>query len=99
MEGSAGGVVRVGLSGVPDEVVAAMVQASCLAQGVPVKIVDPTVVRRVAVLLGAVPVGARGRKRSGPGAPPDRAPQWRQTMCTRAGSSLVDPGVPGPIRT
>jgi hypothetical protein len=44
---------------------AAWVEASCAAQGVPVKVTDPTVVRRVGVLLGAEPEGVRARKRSG----------------------------------
>lgn len=65
MEGSAGGLVRVGLSQVPPEVLASWVAASCAAQGVPVKVTDPTVLRRVGVLLGSAAVEGRGRKRSG----------------------------------
>jgi hypothetical protein len=56
--GSAGGVVRMGLSHLGDAEVAAWVAASCAAQGVPVKVTDPTVVRRVGDLLGA---SGRGR--------------------------------------
>ncbi|THJ00979.1 hypothetical protein E7Z54_11470 [Nocardioides sp.] len=48
---------------------AAWVESSCAAQGVPVKVTDPTVVRRVGGLLGASPEGVRARKRSGTRAP------------------------------
>lgn len=48
----------------PDEV-AAWVIASCAAQGVPVKVTDVTVVRRVGVLLGATGDGSRAHPRSG----------------------------------
>ena len=65
LAGSAGGVVRMGLSNVPAEVLAAWVAASCAGQGVPVKVTDPTVVRRVGALLGAGVAGPRERKRSG----------------------------------
>jgi hypothetical protein len=65
LAGSAGCVVRVGLSPLPASVVAAWVQASCAAQGVPIKVTDPTILRRVGVLLGAVSEGPRVRKRSG----------------------------------
>lgn len=58
---------NVGLSGLPLDRIAAMVQASCEAQGVPVKVSHPTVVRRVAVLLGADARAVPERKRSGTG--------------------------------
>lgn len=34
-----------------------LVERTCAEQGVPVKVTDPTVLRRVAVLLGATPNG------------------------------------------
>jgi len=43
-----------GLSHLSADEVAAWVAASCAAQGLPVKVTDPGVVRRVAVLLGGV---------------------------------------------
>lgn len=50
-----------GLSGLPaDDDLAAWVAASCVAQGVPVKVTDVTVVRRVGLLLG----GSVGRPRA-----------------------------------
>lgn len=55
----------MGLSHLSDEEVASWVAASCAAQGVPIKVSDPGVVRRVGALLGGMPDGARGRKRSG----------------------------------
>ena len=59
----------MGLSHLSEEDLAAWVAASCAAQGVPVKVTDPGVVRRVGALLGAMPDGVRGRKRSGTRAP------------------------------
>lgn len=44
---------HAGLSAAED--LAAWVAKSCAAQGVPVKVTDPTVVRRVAALLNARP--------------------------------------------
>ncbi len=58
----------VGLSGLPLDRIASMVTASCEAQGVPVKVSHPTVVRLVAVLLGADGRAVPARKRSGTGA-------------------------------
>lgn len=55
----------MGLSHLTDAELAAWVASSCAAQGVPVKVTDPTVVRRVGTLLGAAGSGSRGRKRSG----------------------------------
>lgn len=51
-------MVLMGLSNLPPEEIAALVVDSCAASGVPVKVTDPTVVRRVGVLLGA-PVGGQ----------------------------------------
>lgn len=56
MGSATGGVVRMGLSGRPLAEVAAWVEASCQAQGVPVHVTDAAVLRDVAVLFGA---GAR----------------------------------------
>jgi hypothetical protein len=64
----------MGLSGVPAEVLAQWVAGSCAAQGLPVKVTDPTVVRRVGALLGAGATGVPGRKRSGTGDPAGAAP-------------------------
>lgn len=55
----------MGLSHLTDGELACWVAASCEAQGVPVKVDDPLVVRRVGVLLGADAAGLRERKRSG----------------------------------
>jgi hypothetical protein len=41
-------------------VLAAWVEASCAAQGVPVRVTDPGVLARVGVLMGAAP-GTDGR--------------------------------------
>lgn len=65
MAGPAGGVVRMGLSHLSPDEVAAWVAASCAAQGFSVKVTDPAVVRRVGVLLGEVPAGSRAHPRSG----------------------------------
>jgi hypothetical protein len=55
----------MGLSHLSAEQVAAWVAASCGAQGVPVRVSDPVVVRQVGVLLGAAPAGSRAHPRSG----------------------------------
>ena len=55
----------MGLSGLSPEVIAALVAESCAAQGVPVKVTDPSVVRRVGVLLGGPVPGPRAHPRSG----------------------------------
>ena len=55
----------MGLSRLSPEELAAWVTESCAAQGVPVKVHDPAVIKRVGALLGAKPDGTRGRKRSG----------------------------------
>ena len=78
-QASAGGGVPVGLSGVPAEVLAEWVAASCAGQGVPVKVADPTVVRRGA-LLGAEAAGrasASGAARAAPAGPL----QWCLLWC------------------
>lgn len=48
-------------AGLSAEDLAAWVAKSCAAQGVPVKVTDPTVLRRVAVLLGRDQHQRRGR--------------------------------------
>jgi hypothetical protein len=55
----------MGLSHLSAEQVAAWVAASCAAQGLPVRVSDPVVVRQVGALLGAGSGGGRERKRSG----------------------------------
>lgn len=55
----------MGLSHLPPDSLAAWVEASCAAQGVPVKVADPTVVSRVGALLGARVEGTRAQPRSG----------------------------------
>lgn len=55
----------MGLSSLSANEVAAWVAASCAAQGVPIKVTDPTVIRRVGALLGAAEPAGRARKRSG----------------------------------
>lgn len=57
--------MRMGLSNLSPEELAAWVSASCAAQGVPVKVSDPTMVRRVGALLGAPDRGEAGSQRSG----------------------------------
>lgn len=53
------------LSGLPEVVLAAWVESSCAAQGVPVKVTDPGVMRQVATLLGQAPSESRADPRSG----------------------------------
>jgi len=64
------------LSHLTPEQIAAWVTASCLAQGVPVKVTDPATVSTVRTLLGG-PDGrtatARQRGRSAPAGPPTDA--------------------------
>lgn len=55
----------MGLSHLSAEALAEFVRASCVASGVPVKVTDPLVVRRVGVLLGGAPAGSRAQPRSG----------------------------------
>ena len=55
----------MGLSHLASEQVAAWgVIASCQEQGVPVKVTDPTVIRKVGVLLGTMGGEGRGEARS-----------------------------------
>src|SRR5437868_1195436 len=61
----------MGLSRLTGEELAAWVASSCAAQGVPVKVTDPTVVRRVGALLGAPAEGSRAQPRSGSTRPAD----------------------------
>lgn len=60
----------------------AWLTASCERQNVPVTVTDPTVIARIATLLGA----------SHPARP---SAHTRQTGSTRPMSRLRDPGVPG----
>lgn len=55
----------MGLSHLSAEEVAALVEASCAAQGVPAKVTDPSLVRRVGALLGGPVGGSRAHPRSG----------------------------------
>lgn len=55
MAGATGGVGV--LAGLSEEDLVAWVEASCAAQGVPVKVTDPAVVRGVCALLGQAPTG------------------------------------------
>jgi hypothetical protein len=58
---------------VPPAEVTAWVQASCAAQGIPVKVTDVTVIRRVGVLLGALSGGfARAPAKREHASPPVR---------------------------
>lgn len=74
MAGATGGVGAVGR--LSAERVAAWVEASCAAQGVPVKVSDPHVVARVGVLLGVrSATGAQAKLRpvrTAASEPPDR---------------------------
>lgn len=55
----------MGLSGLSEAEIARRVAESCGAQGVPVKVSNPLVVRRAAVLLGGPVPGPRAQPRSG----------------------------------
>lgn len=63
----------------------AWLTASCQRQGLPVTITDPTVIARIATLLGAH-------------RPARPAAQTRRTRATRPVSRLGKPGTPGAIR-
>ena len=93
----------MGLSHLSADELAAWVTASCAAQGVPVKVTHPTMVRRVGALLGAQVAGPRAHPRSGstwPGiggsvAPHDAHAGGVQDLATgRAGADhdVVDQG-------
>lgn len=56
--------VVVGLSDLPPDRLAAWVEASCAAQGVPSRLTDPALLGRVVVLLGDSAEAARARARS-----------------------------------
>lgn len=62
----------------------AWLTASCRRQDLPVTVTDPTVIDRIATLLGA---NHQAR----------RSAHTRHTGATRPISRLRDPGVPGPI--
>ena len=55
----------MGLSHLPADELASWVRSSCESQGLPVKVSDPTVMRRVGALLGAAGAGPRAQPRSG----------------------------------
>jgi hypothetical protein len=55
----------MGLSHLSRDEIAAWVAQSCAASGVSVKVTDPTVVRRVGVLLGGAADGPGAQPRSG----------------------------------
>jgi hypothetical protein len=61
--GARGQRTRRATLGVPPEALREWVEASCSAQGVPVKVADPVVLGKVAVMLGA---GREPRVVSGP---------------------------------
>lgn len=54
----------MGLSHFTEAEIAAWVTASCQAQGVPVKVTDPAIIRHVGVLLGSAPERAGAQARS-----------------------------------
>ncbi len=67
---------------------AAWVEASCTAQGVAVKVVDPGVVRRVCALLGARATGPQARQRGrGPAAGASEAPDRSDASTVEAASA------------
>lgn len=80
--------------GIDQEWLAAWVQESCAAQGVPVKVSDPVVVDRVGVLLG---VAAGGRRAHGAAAPSTHPPQASQPP-DRADAARVQPACAGGAR-
>lgn len=61
----------MGLSGLSEAEIAALVAESCAAQGVPVKVSDPLVVRRAVALLGGPVAGTRAQPRGGSTRPDD----------------------------
>jgi hypothetical protein len=83
----------VAVMGLTDEEVAAWVEASCAAQGVPVKVTDPAVVRSVCVLLGGR--GAGRSRQATPAAPvalqpPDGSDPGGVEPCPGVASGLDD---------
>ena len=85
----------MGLSHLSAEELAAWVEASCASQGVPVKVTDPMVVRRVGTLLGASGAGVRGRKRSGTRTPAPEVPSVSPGDLHAGGVEEVDTGGAG----
>lgn len=81
-----------GLSGLPADDLAAWVAESCAVQGVPVKVTDPTVLRRVGVLLSGAAEGSRAQARSA--APRDSAARSEAPHDVHAGS-VKGPGAGG----
>ncbi len=54
----------MGVNDLPADRLAAWVESSCAAQGVPARVTDPLVVSRVLVLLGGAAAGPRAHARS-----------------------------------
>ncbi len=73
----------MGLSHLTPDQLAAWVEASCAAQGVPARVSDPAVLRRVGVLLGGLLGGLRGEGSE----PPHRADPGRVQA-----AGTADPG-------
>lgn len=88
----------MGLSHLTDAELAAWVASSCAAQGVPVKVTDPTVVRRVGTLRGAAGAGPRVRKRSGTRGPAPGVRSVSPGDGDAASFEHVDPGGSGSNR-
>ena len=89
----------MGLSGLPEDRLSAWVEASCDAQGVPAKVTDGAVLRRVVALLGGAADGTRAHARSAStrtdatrSQPPDR-PNSLGVEAAGSGSSGGDDGV------
>lgn len=87
-------VVRMGLSQLPPDDLAAWVERSCASQGVPVKVTDAGVQRVVSVLMnplpGGEPAASRSGSRRGPG-PESQTPHRLHPV----GVQRSGPGLPG----
>lgn len=80
------------------EELAAWVEASCVAQGVPVKVTDPAVVRRVCALLNAGAAGPQApRRRRGPPPRASEAPDRDHPGGVEAAGTLDAGGDDGVI--
>lgn len=91
----------MGLSHLSTHELAAWVAASCAAQGVPVKITDPTVIRRVGALLGepgaGMPGGVGGGSRAHPRSGSTRPATARPADLSRGRSVPPHDGRPGGV--
>jgi hypothetical protein len=89
----------MGLSHLPAGELAAWVEASCAAQGLPARVTDGLVLRQVVVLLGGAAEGPRALQRSAsarPAAPRSKSPHGLHTVRIQAagsGSAGSDDGV------